>query len=85
MYTMYGHQVDPESDSFVKTAEEAVEMLINSMSPGAQIVNNFPFRESALIFTKKSPVRLDTTKCAIFLHGFQGQGSSDSLTNVSGS
>ena len=68
MYTMYGHQVNPESDSFVKTAEEAVEMLINSMSPGAQIANNLPFRESTHIFTQKVPFHLDARPSALSSH-----------------
>ena len=67
MYTMYGYQVNPESDSFVKTAEEAVEMLINSMSPGAQIANNLTFRESTHIFTQKAP-HLNARRSALSSH-----------------
>lgn len=54
MYTMYGYQVNPESDSFVTTAEEAIEMLIYSLSPGAQVVNNLPFRELTQYFKPKN-------------------------------
>lgn len=85
MYTMYGYQVNPESDSFVTTAEEAIEMLIYSMSPGAHVVNNLPFRESIQYFKLKTSCLLrNATQSGTSLLGFREQDSSDSLISVNG-
>ncbi|TFY72944.1 hypothetical protein EVG20_g63 [Dentipellis fragilis] len=43
MVIAYGHEVAPKHDRFVDIAEETVVMMIENVTPGAAIVNMFPF------------------------------------------
>jgi hypothetical protein len=42
MMTAYGYQIESENDHIIKAATEAVEILSNSVFPGAVAVNTFP-------------------------------------------
>lgn len=40
---MYGHQIAPKNDRFVKIAQESVDMLSVVLMPGVRAVDFFPF------------------------------------------
>jgi hypothetical protein len=44
MSAVYGHQIAPKDDYFVKIAEQAMAMVNAAVQPGATVVNALPFR-----------------------------------------
>jgi hypothetical protein len=42
MMTTYGYQIKSENDPIIETTAKAIEILANSIAPGAFLVNMFP-------------------------------------------
>ena len=45
MAYIYGYDAKEHSDELVTVSGEAIEIITSSMSPGAVLVNDFPFCE----------------------------------------
>lgn len=78
---MYGYEIDPENDSTVRMAEEAADMMLHAMFPGAMLVNALPIRKCHATYHSLPPL-LVLNQYAIFLHGCQEQALNGFLRNV---
>lgn len=43
---MYGQEIEPKNDPYVKIADETSELMTESFLPGAAFINMFPIRAS---------------------------------------